>query len=378
MMKVVLLALCVVAACFAAPVQVNKELPQNDEWCSICQFIIGYVEGEIANNNTEENIIHVVESICDIVPSSLRSQCRSFVALYGTEIIQLLINDEPASVICSQIGLCDSKKDDVVFIPEPEDAQDCSVCEFVMGYVETQLANNNTEQNIEKVLDDVCQIVPSAFRAQCVSLINQYTQQLIQLLLNQESPTVICTQIGLCSSAKKAIVQVQSSQYCTICEFVLSTVDQYLDTNSTEQQIILFIENVCYILPSSVRQECDDLISTYATEIISLLVQDYPPNVICSMIGLCSSEKQVHIQARGNPAECAICISIITQVEALSLESTQSIMQALSLACANLPDPAWSSSCKVWVQQVGPAIIQQIKSQQPPQSICAGFGVCAN
>lgn len=96
---------------------------------------------------------------------------------------------------------------------------------------------------------------------QCVSLINQYTQQLIQLLLNQESPTVICTQIGLCTSAKKQIVQVQANQYCTICEFVLSTVDQYLDTNSTEQQIILFIENVCYILPSSVRQEVNEFIT---------------------------------------------------------------------------------------------------------------------
>jgi saposin len=376
-MKAILIALCLVAATLAISVQqVEKpKVVKNDEWCSICQFVIGYIEGEVANNQTEENIIHVVQTVCDIVPSGLQSQCKSLISIYGEDIIQLLVNDEPASVVCSQIGLCDSK----VEIQVEENKQgtgDCSMCQFLMGYVESELGNNYTVANIEQVLDQVCTLVPSAFKAQCVSLINEYTSQLIQLLLNEETPELICQQIGLCSSEKSKMVVLEvpkASEYCTVCEFVLSTAEQYLDNNATDKQIILFIENVCYILPTTIRQECDDLIATYATEIITLLIQDYPPNVVCTEIGLCSSAKKEKVRA--TPSECQACKNAITAVESLHLNSAKAIEQALLYTCNALPKSA-QSECQTFIQTIGQAVIQKIQNNEDPKTVCADIGVC--
>jgi saposin len=253
--------------------------------CAICQFVVGYIEGELGNNRTEENIIQTVEKVCTFVPSILQAECNALIATYGPQLIQSLINDEPPEVMCAQIGLCTSET-----VVDPQ-LDTCSLCEFVVGYVESELDANATEAQIEAVLDSVCSLVPSTLRPECTAFINTYFDQLVQLLINEESPEIACAQLKLCTSVAVTPAKLTGEE-CVICEYVLSTADQYLTGNETEQQLILFVENICYILPSTIRGECDALISTYAPEIVQMLVQDYPPDVVCTSIGLCSSVAQ--------------------------------------------------------------------------------------
>ena len=51
------------------------------------------------------------------------------------------------------------------------------------------------------------------------------------------------------------------------------------------------MENVCNILPSSIKSECDDFIEEYTPEIIKLLEEKLQPESLCKQIGLCSSKK---------------------------------------------------------------------------------------
>ena len=51
------------------------------------------------------------------------------------------------------------------------------------------------------------------------------------------------------------------------------------------------MENVCNILPSSIKSECDDFIQEYTPEIIKLLEEKLQPESLCKQIGLCSSVK---------------------------------------------------------------------------------------
>ena len=51
------------------------------------------------------------------------------------------------------------------------------------------------------------------------------------------------------------------------------------------------MENVCNILPSSIKSECDDFIEEYTPQIIQLLEEKLQPESLCKQIGLCSSVK---------------------------------------------------------------------------------------
>ena len=76
----------------------------------------------------------------------------------------------------------------------------CAVCEFVMGYVEGYIAENQTEAQIERSLDAICALAPSTYAAICDQVVATYLPAMIQYIENNENPDQFCTQVGLCSS----------------------------------------------------------------------------------------------------------------------------------------------------------------------------------
>ncbi|GCA64589.1 hypothetical protein KIPB_014739, partial [Kipferlia bialata] len=53
------------------------------------------------------------------------------------------------------------------------------------------------------------------------------------------------------------------------------------------EEIEEFLENICSIFPDFFVEECDSIIVDYVEQIVALAMADYPPDVICEMIGLC-------------------------------------------------------------------------------------------
>lgn len=45
---------------------------------------------------------------------------------------------------------------------------------------------------------DVCGILPSAIKTECVSLVTEYGDEIVQMLVNELAPDVICVQLKLC------------------------------------------------------------------------------------------------------------------------------------------------------------------------------------
>jgi saposin len=301
--------------------------------------------------------------------------------VYGAEIIQLLINEEPPSVVCAQIDLCSSSLKPVVIQEEKAPAAiDCTICQFLVGYIDQELESNYSQANIERVLDYVCDIVPSSLRSTCTAFVASYTPQLIQLLVNEASPEQVCTALNLCSSVIE--VTKPEGELCVICEFVLATAEQYLTGNETEQQVILFIENVCYLLPSSIRSECDDLIATYGPEIIQLLVQKEPPATVCTQLDLCSSTKQEQAPPVHEPKgsiECMLCQYIISAAEEYvgSNSTEQEVEEILDKICADLPTD-YQTMCKDFVTTYGPEVIDDILNEEPPLKVCTQIDLCSS
>lgn len=57
---------------------------------------------------------------------------------------------------------------------------------------------------IAHMLEQVCKIVPSAYKDQCEAFIELYSKKLIELLLSESSPHTICTILHLCKGMETA------------------------------------------------------------------------------------------------------------------------------------------------------------------------------
>lgn len=82
---------------------------------------------------------------------------------------------------------------------------ECTVCEYALGWVEKEIAGNFTVSKIEGALEKVCGILPKSYTSLCDNLVESYTPEIINFILQKESPDVICKMIGLCSSEFEAL-----------------------------------------------------------------------------------------------------------------------------------------------------------------------------
>ncbi|XP_076145451.1 surfactant protein Ba isoform X1 [Alosa pseudoharengus] len=89
----------------------------------------------------------------------------------------------------------------------------CKFCVYLIELLEGLLPKEKTEEAIAHMLDQVCHLVPAAYRDQCVAFIELYSKKLIELLLNKSSPHTICTLIHLCKGMETAITGAHMSGY---------------------------------------------------------------------------------------------------------------------------------------------------------------------
>jgi hypothetical protein len=76
---------------------------------------------------------------------------------------------------------------------------------------------------------------------------------------------------------------------CGVCEYLVSDIDNLLESNDTVTEIEHIVENVCQDLGSHLSQYCVQFVEQYTPIIVQLLAQDLSPAVVCEKIGLCKT-----------------------------------------------------------------------------------------
>merc|ERR1711943_41539 len=81
----------------------------------------------------------------------------------------------------------------------PQGSLECEMCEYVVSFAENFVEENSTETEVENILSGICNILPFG-GSECSALVAEYPE-LVQALLSYETPTVVCGEIGICSSS---------------------------------------------------------------------------------------------------------------------------------------------------------------------------------
>lgn len=172
--------------------------------CTICEYVMKQLESMVQQHSTEEEIIHAVEQVCSILPSSLSSQCKDLVETYGQAIIDLLVQEVDPKTVCTVLGLCNGQgRAYVVALDKPRFKVGgyCEVCKAAVSYIDGILEKNATEAEIEEAVRKVCNFLPDSYKTECDQLVQQYEPILVQLLLQMLDPDFVCMKLGACPGA---------------------------------------------------------------------------------------------------------------------------------------------------------------------------------
>uniref|UniRef100_A0A8C7JDR9 Prosaposin n=1 Tax=Oncorhynchus kisutch TaxID=8019 RepID=A0A8C7JDR9_ONCKI len=304
----------------------KHEVPKQEtgDLCEDCVKFITDFQDEAKSNTTFVNsLIERIQRQCDLLGPGISDMCKQYISQYAPLIALQLMSMQPKD-ICSRAEFCPAevkssvpmmnlvaakavpavklvpatKLDAVKNMVRARGSPQCIACKFIMKEVESMLGDEKTEQDVVRVLETVCSVLPPSLSAQCKDLIESYGQAIIKLLLQEADPKTICTVLGLCNDASRAFIpvldqsQVEAGGLCDICKMAVRYIDGILEQNATQAQIEDAVRKVCSFVPETVRGECDQLIEQYEPMLVQLLLQTLDPDFVCMKVGLCPEAVQ--------------------------------------------------------------------------------------
>ncbi|XP_005671100.1 saposin-B-Val isoform X3 [Sus scrofa] len=297
--------------------------------------------------------------------------------------------------------------------PRPKaDGDVCQDCIQMVTDLQNAVRTNSTfVEALVNHAKEECDRLGPGMADMCKNYISQYSEIAIQMMMHMQDqqPKDICGLVGFCEEVKevpmqtlvpakvlsekvisalelvepikKDLVPEKATIYCEVCEFVVKEVAKLIDNNRTEEEIIHALDKVCSKLPTSMSEECQELVDTYGSSILSLLLQEASPELVCSMLHLCSTQGLPVLTARVTPLKdggfCEVCKRLVSYLDRnLEKNSTkQEILAALEKGCSFLPDP-YQKQCDQFVTEYEPVLVEILVEVMEPSFVCSKIGAC--
>jgi len=246
-------------------------------------------------------------------------------------------------------------------------AQNCALCEYVIGAVENWVEQNSTVSEIEQYLQQLCSFVP-AFGQVCDQIADEGVDAIVSYLQNNENPQQVCTQIGACSS-----VAVQGGGECSVCGTVVNTMETWIASSSTEAQIESYLDTLCGLVPGF-GATCDAIIAAGIPTVINWIQTNENSTVVCIQLGLCTATQVVKPKLGD---ECSNCQTLIGTMEHwLAENQTESWIEneLITVVCKLVP--SFGKTCSAIFDNGIPETVNWIELYENPQVVCTQLGLC--
>ena len=182
----------------------------------------------------------------------------------------------------------------------------CTLCEYAIGEVDKMITDKKNTDEIKNVLDRICYELSNPIRDECVKMVNQYTDEIVQMFVAEYTPQEVCSELGLCDPPQadeindNTILQfeeevpeendVSEKPLCALCEFAMDILEKQILTNRTMDMAEHAIEMLCSYMPETIADKCIDFVQEYGDEIVDLIIKaEMNPDQVCAAITLCTS-----------------------------------------------------------------------------------------
>lgn len=272
--------------------------------CEACVFFTTFLQNEIGNDLSEENIRHYINGACDQFDIG-KEDCERIITENADTLIRLIQKQEsPASICTLDLDFCDIDfwdSDDI-----ETNGLKCSTCTFIINFIYNKIGSDNNLKKIESVLSIVCNKIPFG-KNLCKTIISKSLPALKNYLVKKFPPSLICSKIKLCPTTyaesiqelasilfvkeymeENPVSQIENfSSGCELCQWIKSTFGSWIDSGYDAHEIVMFSNQICRYT-GQYKEQCEEIMKDYIPRIIESMENDSNYD-ICSVIGKCTA-----------------------------------------------------------------------------------------
>mmetsp|Transcript_9830 Transcript_9830/g.10899 ORF Transcript_9830/g.10899 Transcript_9830/m.10899 type:complete len:277 (-) Transcript_9830:44-874(-) len=276
-MKLVLVFLVAVLACVVA-----------QDKCDICKQLVGVVEGLVAQNSSETEIVNTLKSVCGFLPGDYSKQCNGFVEAYADKVIAFILKKENPEKICDQLTLCTAVAKSEIAV---QGGVECELCDLAVNALDAYVAKNVSVEKIRKELGELCNVLPGTAKTFCTDFDTEANvKRVVDYLEAKVSAKKICSMLHLCDASFQLTItpKYTTEPTCSLCKLVASSLETWLASNSTIDTVHEDIEKVCAELPATFKEACQNVgVPSHIRQLVNYVESNYPPETACKYIELC-------------------------------------------------------------------------------------------
>jgi len=219
---------------------------EEKPYCLLCEYAISEADSMIQDKQNQDEVRQALDKVCykfSNVP--MTKECINFVDRYIDKIVYMFTKDYTPEKVCKSLRMCSSTEaaaaatatsvDNILQQRNPS-ANDissslnrspsspshvvgngpvCTICEFGMEWLEKQILTNRTLDMVERSVLMMCSYLPSKMSDKCEDFVEQYGDQIIDLIIHAElDPQLVCAEIGLCLAARTWDATVVGGNVC--------------------------------------------------------------------------------------------------------------------------------------------------------------------
>nr|XP_046231415.1 prosaposin [Scatophagus argus] len=184
----------------------------------------------------------------------------------------------------------------------------CKDCTQIFELLADMISNADLQKKIMDDIEKLCDHIPGPAAKICKEEVEKMFPLAVNFLTTFVKPAQVCKVLGLCGTcdeqekmlryfAKEALQaaarseNVQSTSQCSFCIFLFKTLEDLLPKERTETIVIQLLEEICHILPSSYRDQCEAVIGKFSKVVLDAILRYATPQAICSLIHLCKGQE---------------------------------------------------------------------------------------
>lgn len=405
-----------------------KEIaPQFNGACDECKLIVDRFSEAVKDPVKLAELKNLLSLMCET--TSYVRECKLIVGRLDVIVKELAPYLHDSTAVCTKLHMCGNARLQKIhrlalvyakkYMNRVEGVQNvlCEECEFAVAELKALVEEKGTQTEIQEYIRNyVCRHL-GQYQGMCDELVEQFLPELFeeleQFLQNSKQ---VCTDLGLCQGQNILVdgqplhpadnthagngvnhaqlpktyrlnsfyrmlnnLQTKNGVYmaCWECELGMGAIIAALKTDSVINGVGADLrELVCTKLPTDFYAGCDDFLGLYLGTVLSLTVDQFDANKVCTMLHICNAAKTSAVKRVSASEKAAVaCESCKGITDFLRYEvSSQGFQSDFELGlqryiCVNMPRSV-QNLCENLIKTYVPLVLQKTVGMLNSQTIC--------
>jgi len=167
---------------------------------------------------------------------------------------------------------------------------------------------------------------------------------------------------------------VKNSILCPICEYIIHEGEEFITKNTTKEEAIKFLDDVCGRLKKDKQGVCVSFVEANYDKIVNFIIEKASPELICQELHICEN-----YDLNNEVSDCEYCNFQVNHINSLITNNTglHGLKKYKENMCENIPKKYYHH-CQAFSLLHFNEIVNNFIDDIDHEFICATMGICSH